>query len=94
MLIIIAFIGCKIFYSRYADKINSTFKEILGIQFVLSGILISVDIFQLATQKMDIMKTLFTVMYWCSLLIELMYFCIAASEVRDKVIKFTNRNNI
>lgn len=64
--------------------VNNTFKGILGMQFITSGILISVDIFQLATQKMDL-KIVYTILYFIALSIELISYCFPASEVMHKV---------
>ena len=65
--------------------INDTFKEIFGLQFVCSAILISINIFLLSTEEFELINTLLNIVYTLVLLLDLFIYCLAANEVRFKV---------
>ena len=60
----------------------------LGLQFVSSAIIISLNVFQLSTQKMNLMETTYSILFFIALVYELFVFCIPADKVKEKVKPF------
>ena len=62
--------------------------EILAFQFLLSGIVISLIIFQISTREMILFEWIFSILYLSYCILELFLFCVSANEVTDKVMYF------